>query len=160
MAEMSQYVEIMEEGLQKKKVLLEQIIDCNQRLEPVVQEAEMDMEQFKQLLDEKDEYVKQINQLDEGFETLYEKVREELSVNKAAYRQQILSMQQLIRTITDMTVQIQNMESKNRMAIEGQFAKKRKGIRTVKKGMDVAQNYYKSMSKLNVVESQFMDKKN
>lgn len=160
MEAMNQYIEIMTDGLQKKSVLLDEIIESNHKMERLVNQPDMDMERFKQLLDEKDECVKQISQLDEGFESLFEKLREELHGNKDAYKQQILSMQKSIRNITDKVVQIQDMESKNKLAIDGQFARKRKNIRTVKKGMDVAQNYYKSMSKLNVVDSQFLDKKN
>ena len=62
--------------------------------------------------------------------------------------------------MTYKSVKIQEVESKQRLAIEGQFAKMHKNVRVAKKGMDVAQNYYKSMSKLNVVDSQFLDQKN
>lgn len=160
MAELSPYIDIMKEGLQKKSALLDSIIDSNERLEPVIQEAEMNMEQFRQLLDEKEEYVRQIVQLDEGFQTLFDKVRDEIQENKSLYRQQIQDMQQLIREITDKAVQIQETENRHRLVVDGQFARKRKNLKAVRQGVNVAQNYYKNMSGLNVVESQFLDRKN
>lgn len=160
MAEVSQYIDIMVESLLKKSSLLDDIIESNNKLETVIGESELDMESFRQLLDAKDSCVNQINRLDEGFESLFHKIKDELHNNKEQYRQQILNMQRLIRTITDKAVQIQETESKQRLAIEGQFARKRKELRTAKQGISVAQNYYKNMSKLNVVDAQFLDKKN
>lgn len=160
MTETSQYIDIMVDGLRKKVVYLDQIIEGNRQLEEVVAMSEMDMDRFKELLDAKDECVGQINQLDTGFQSLFDKVKEELQNHKPMYKEQILDMQQLIREITDRTVLIQELEAKNKLAIEGQFSKMRKNIREAKKGMDVAQGYYKSMSKLTVIDSQFMDTKN
>ena len=159
-AEISQYMEILVDGLQKKSVLLDHIIDSNDRLEKVISEQTMNMDQFKELLDEKDDYVKQINQLDEGFQSLFDKIKDEIHANKSLYKQQILRMQQLIREITDKGVQIQQTEAKNKLTIEGQFAKMHKNVRVAKQGMNVAQNYYKNMTKMSVVDSQFLDKKN
>lgn len=160
MTEISQYIEIMTDGLRKKSTLLDAITESNLKLEQVICQQEMDMEAFKTLLDEKDDYAKQIKQLDEGFQSLFDKIADEVRSNKEKYRQQILDMQQLIREITDKAVQIQETESKQRLTIEGQFSRMRKKLRVAKQGMDVAQNYYKSMSKLNIVDSQFLDKKN
>lgn len=159
MAELKQYIDIMLDGLRKKAELLKCIMDSNSRLEKVIDHPEMNLEQFKALMEEKDQYVTQINQLDEGFQSVFEKVQEELHANKSLYSQQIQEMQQLIRTITDRAVQIQETEDKNRMVIEGQFARMRKNVRQVKKGVSVAQNYYKTMSNINVIDSQFLDKK-
>ncbi len=160
MAEIRDYINIMIDGLHKKSSLLDAIIESNGQLEKVINEPEMDMEQFGKILDEKDGYAKQITQLDEGFQSLFDKIQDEIRNNKDQYRQQILEMQQLIRELTDKAVQIQDTEARHRLTIEGQFAKKHKRLQVAKRGMNVAQNYYKNMSKLNIVDSQFLDKKN
>lgn len=160
MTKADQYIDIMIEGLRKKIALLDQIMESSRQLEQAASVSEMDLDQFKELLDEKDEYVSQINQMDTGFQSLFDKVKEELHKNKQMHKPQIQEMQQLIREITDRTVQIQEMEAKNQLLIEGQFGKMRKNVHVAKQGMNVAQNYYKSMTKMNVVDSQFMDKRN
>lgn len=151
---------MMAESLKKKTKLLSSIIGLNNKLEELAMQPEMDMDAFRNLLDEKDECAAQITQLDNGFEALFEKVRGELQGRKEQFREQILAMQQLIKVITDQIVLIQKAEEKNRTLIEGQFSRMKKSVREAKKGMDVAQNYYKSMSKMQVVDAQFMDKKN
>lgn len=159
MAEISQYMAIMTDGLNKKSVLLDAISETNDKLEQVIGQTEMDMEQFKACLDAKDEYTKEIQRLDEGFQSLFDKIADEVRNNKEKYRQQILDMQRLIREITDKAVRLQETEGKQRMAIETQFSKMRKKLRVARKGVNVAQNYYKNMSNLNIVDAQFLDQK-
>lgn len=160
MAQTGQYIEMMAESLKKKTKFLSRIIGLNNKIEELATQPEMDMEEFRVLLDEKDDCVTQITQLDNGFETLYDKVHDELQDRKEQFREQILAMQQLIKVITDQVVLIQKAEEKNRTLIESQFSKMKQSVCVAKKGMDVAQNYYKSMSKMQVVDAQFMDKKN
>lgn len=160
MAETIQYVEIMMDSLNKKLALLDSIIEYNHKLEEVIAEPDMDLECFRELMDQKDVCVSQINQLDTGFQSVFDKVKEALDGDRSQYREQIRTMQQQIRDITDRVVIIEEAEAKNRLVIEGQFAKMRRDAQAAKKGMNVAQNYYKNMSMMNVVEAQFVDKKN
>lgn len=159
MTDKNSYVDMMIESLRKKINILERIQQSNEKLEELAVRPEMDLEELKQLLDEKDGYIAEIAKLDEGFQTVYERLKEELQSNKQQYKTQIQLMQQLIREITDYTATIQAYEIKNRARVEEQFTKMRKNVRNVKTGVKVAQNYYKSMSKLNVIEAQFLDKK-
>lgn len=159
MTDKNSYVDMMIESLRKKINILERIQQSNEKLEELAVQPEMDLEELKQLLDEKDGCIAEIAKLDEGFQTVYERLKEELQNNKQQYKTQIQLMQQLIREITDYTATIQAYEIKNRARVEEQFTKMRKNVRNVKTGVKVAQNYYKSMSKLNVIEAQFLDKK-
>lgn len=156
----TQYVDMMIASLKKKITLLDSIIEVNQRLEVFTAQPSMDLEVFRQLMDEKDDYVQEINQLDTGFQELFDKVKEAVEGNRQQYREQILTMKQQIREITDRTVQIEKVEAQLRLVIEGHFAKMHREAQAAKKGMNVAQNYYKSMSGTSVMDAQFMDKKN
>ena len=69
-------------------------------------------------------------------------------------------MQELIKHLTDLSVEIQAQEARNKDLMTKKFAdvkKKTRGFRTSGK---VADQYYKNMMKLNNVEPQFMDNKN
>ena len=65
MTKADQYIDIMIEGLRKKIALLDQIMESSRQLEQAASVSEMDLDQFKELLDEKDEYVSQINQMED-----------------------------------------------------------------------------------------------
>jgi hypothetical protein len=98
--------------------------------------------------------------LDEGFESVYEKVKIALTTNKEAYRDEILKLQELIQVITDHSVSVTADEHRNRDLAVKEFAKQKSGIKTVKQSKHVANLYNTSMKKLGYVGAQFMDKKN
>lgn len=160
MEEAAQYIDMMVASLQKKIGLLDSIIEMNKKVAVLAGKADMDFEELRSLLDERETVVNEINQMDSGFQTVFDKVKEALDKDKARYRQQILSMQNDIRQITERIVQIEKLESQNRLLMDGQFAKMRSDVQKAKKGVNVAQNYYKSMSKTMVTDAQFLDKKN
>lgn len=159
MEDIKQYIEMMIESLRKKSRILDRIQQANQRLEQLAMQPDMELEDLREILDEKDSCVDEINQMDQGFQTVFDKLKAELQDNKQQYREQILTMQQLIREITDKVVAVREQEVKNKLVMEGQFARQYKNIRAAQKGVNVAQNYYKSMSGMNIVDSQFMDRK-
>lgn len=146
MAENRQYIQLMIEDLEKKSAILDQIIDANRRLEQVIQEAEMDLDAFGRIAEEKSAYVDKMNVLDVGFQSLFDRVKETLHANKETYKQEIATMQNLIREVTDKSVLVQNTEQKQKLIIDGQFAKMRQKVQQSKKNMGVASHYYKSMS--------------
>ena len=158
--ENKQYITLMIEDLQKKSALLDKIIAVNERQKEIINQPDMDLDAFGSTVEEKAGYVDEINMLDTGFQSLFEHVGEALDGQKELYREEIRTMQGLIREVTDKSVAIQAEEERNRLTIEGQFAKMKQEVRQAKKSMGVTGNYYKSMSGTNVIESQFMDIKN
>ena len=73
----------------------------------------------------KDGLIQKLLKLDEGFEMLYERIREQLLGNKDAYKSQIKSLQQLISQVTEKSVSIQAQEARNKKLIETYFAREK-----------------------------------
>ena len=132
------YLHIMEESLQKKDALLDKITDVCERQEVLLKEDSFSLEEFDKLMETKGKLAEELNRLDDGFESLYEKVREQLQGDRQQYRNEIRHMQALIRSITDKSNHIQAMEERNRQGMEMQLQKER--------GRLQAYNYYKNMS--------------
>ena len=156
----SNYLVIMVESLSKKINILEQLIEHTKEQEILLQEEEWDMERFQQLLDKKGELIDVLNTMDQGFEQVYERIEEELNGKKEKYNMEILLMQQRIREITDLSVKLQELEKKNKTKIEVQFSKKRNEIKNFRQSKDSVNKYYRAMSKTQIVDSAFLDKKN
>ena len=97
--------------------------------------------------------------LDEGFELLYERVREELQGKKEQYAAWIAETRKLITSVMDKSVSIQAQENRNRMAVERAFYRERQNIGKGKRSMSVAMDYYRNMSNSHVVDPQYMDQK-
>ena len=151
---------IMVEALSKKIQILEQLMSYTKEQEVLLEKEEWSMEGFQQLLDKKGELIDVLNTMDQGFEQVYERIEEELNGKKEAYAAEILLMQQHIKTITDLSVKLQELEYKNKEKIEIQFAKKKNEIKNFRQSKDSVNKYYRVMSKTQIVDSAFLDKKN
>ena len=90
------YLSVLRESLEKKITALKYIEEINNAQEEILKEESFDMEAFDRTVDEKDNYISELNKLDEGFETLYEKIKAELLPNKVKYAVQIKQLQSLM----------------------------------------------------------------
>lgn len=152
-------VQILVESLEKKNRLLDDIIRENETQEDILKQEELDMEALDASTDRIGSLAEALEKLDDGFELVYERTREELIVNKPAYRNQIAHMQELIGQITDKVVRINAIRMRNKMKAERQFQKSRNQIGKAASKMKVSKNYYNSMNNLHYVSPQFYDSK-
>ena len=103
--------------------------------------------------------VDQLNQLDEGFQQVYDRVKPLLQQDKETYREEIKSMKQLITEITERSTTVQAQERRNYDLAVKRFASVKENIRQARTSNKVASQYYQSMSRMNVGDSHFMDSK-
>lgn len=153
------YIQIMLQSLEKKSRVLDQIIQLNEQQKTVLESADSPVEDFDEIVEKKSALIEQMEQLDSGFEKLYDRVREELRTNKDTYKDQIRKMQDYIRAVTDKSVQIQTQEARNKELMTSKFARVKKQARQVRTNFKATSSYYQSMSRTSVIDPQFMDDK-
>lgn len=153
------YLTILEDSLRQKVSVLDEIAECNTVQEQLLEQESLSLEEFDEYVDKKDVLIQKLNKLDEGFESLYEKIREQLLEDKETYKEQISRIQQLISQVTEKSVSIQAQEARNRKAVEDYFTNEKQQLRQGRQSSKAAYDYYRSMNNANVVPPQFMDKK-
>lgn len=153
------YLQIMIESLEKKIVVLDHIMELNVRQAELSSYQPMDMEAYDKTMDEKGVLIDEINKLDDGFTSTYKLVKDIVQQEPEKYRDKVLQMQELIRVAVEKGVTIEAQEKRNRSALETVFRMKRTEMKQVKRSNTAALQYYKSMSKINEVDPQLMDKK-
>ncbi len=149
MAEEKRYIDIMIESLQKKEKILDTLIDkCDAQAEVIDNNDYGDVEwsRFNILIVEKEALIEKLNDLDEGFESLYERVGEELKTNKESYSEEIKTMQALIRSVTDKGVGIRTREERNRASLERILTGVKKEIKGTRKSLNTVTNYYNTIN--------------
>lgn len=156
-----QYLSIMEESLQKKVAILDRIITLNVEQNAILKTPDMKWDDFDENANRKMELIEEMQRLDDGFEDLFERVRQQLQApgGKEKYAQSIVRMQELIQTITEKSVSIQAQEARNKQLVEKYFEESRERIRKGRTSTRVAMDYYKSMSQGAMGTSHFMDSK-
>ncbi len=156
--EIRQYVKILIESLEKKKRILQALQEENKKQEEAIKKNS-DIAEFDAIVAYKEKLIEGIQVLDNGFENVYQRVREELISQKAVYREEIARMQTLISEIMDLSVSVQATEQRNKQLVENYFSYARGKIKQAKKSVRVASEYYKSMNRLNYGDSSLLDKK-
>lgn len=152
-------VQILLQSLEKKNQILDQLISHNALQEELLKEEELDMDRLDEMLEEQGRLVEELDRLDQGFESVYDRTREEIIGNRERYRTEIGAMQEHIQQITAKIATINAGNMRNKMLAENQFRKQKQAIGQNKSIKRVAKNYYDSMNRLNQVSPQFYDSK-
>ena len=153
------YLQIMIESLEKKIDVLDQVLALYKRQIAIALEQPFDMEKYDKSMDEKGALIDELDRLDDGFTSTYERVRDEVQANPKAYAEKVQRMQDLIRMAVDKGMAVEAQEQRGKQAMKSAIASKRKEIRSMKVSSEAATKYYKSMSKINNVDPQLMDRK-
>ena len=153
------YISVLIQSLEKKVKILEQISQKNLEQKEGLENPNLDPEEFDGMVLEKAALIDELEQLDSGFEEVFEKVKEELNANKSFYQEDIKLMQELIRKITNKSVAVQKQEAQNKELMQQKFAAVRKQVKEVRQSQRIVNQYYKNMMKSGYVDSQFLDNK-
>ncbi len=151
------YVQMMRESLENKVSLLKQIKEKNKEQGEILQDENSLPEAFEETITAKENLINHITRLDDGFEQLYNRVKESLSLNRNEYSGEIRKMQMLIEEITDLSQTIQAQEQRNRDLAEKRFSTITGKVKEVRKSQQAVNTYYKTMMDRAVVDPQFMD---
>lgn len=154
------YVGILCDTLDKKLKVLNQIKIITKEQEEILSQDVFQIEQFDSTIEKKDEQIKALTLLDQGFEMIYENVQNELQGRKELYKDEIKQLQNYITQIIDLNMELQAMEKRNKNRIETVLSKKRKQIANARISNQSVANYYKNISNEYQEKSFFYDKKN
>lgn len=154
------YMQILTGTLNKKSDILDQLIQLTLIQKEIVTTVPLDWNQFEQSINKKEIQIEQLNQLDDGFDLVYHRLKEELQINKGLYKDEIVKLQELIKQVTEKSMELQVLEKENKKLIEVAFANKKSYIRNLKKSSQTVSQYYKNMPNQHQGQSYFLDKKN
>lgn len=153
------YIKMLIAALEKKISFLDEITAISKQQEQLLGDFSFKIEDFQETINQKEQLLAKLEEADQGFESLYEKVKDPLSNHKDRNKEEIIHMQKLIGQITDRSVKIQALEERNKQKLAQYFVEKRKSIKDFHQQSRMANNYYQNMNKLNQGDSYFLDKK-
>ena len=156
---MDQYLDAMIQSMNEKIECLDQLLRKTRQQKEAICAEKADWDTFDRLIDEKEELIDRLDQLDDGFQAVFDKIREELEGKKAQYRDKIVKLQEQIRKVTDRSNELIAEEQRNKAIMENRAASERKQLRQTKTNAKLASNYYNSMNRINYIDPQLMDKK-
>ncbi len=146
MAREEVYVNMMVDTLERKKTILEKLLCQTREQETLLKDEEIDVETFQNIIDRKGEEIEKLNQMDEGFDTLFRYVEKEITANRMMYKKQILQMQKLINEVSELGIQIQALEHQNSGHFKIYLANQKQSVKKFYTNNRTAANYYQNMA--------------
>ena len=154
-------LDMLEESLVKKLEVMNKIREENARQKELLSDPEnLDVGLFDKTLDVKGEYIDQLLALDDGFQSLFDRVKAEIGDHREQYSAQIRRLQDLIHQITDASASIEAEEHRNKKMAENYFTTARTHMNQSRQSSAAAFNYYQTMNSFKNIPPQFMDTKN
>lgn len=158
---MEDYLQLLEESLVKKIRVLDKIeeFDLKQKDALSSEGSTPDFDKFDSYIEEKGKLIDELNSLDDGFELLYERVADTLKNNIPENASRIRKLQELIREITDKSVEIQKQEAENKTLVEKYFRSARGDIGKGRNSLNAAYSYFQAQRGLGGADSLYVDSK-
>lgn len=153
------YMSMLIASQEKKLELLERAIELDKEQEEIITGEKPDMGALDANIDAKGALVGELDRLDDGFEALYSKVRDELINNKDAHKEEIRILQELIKKITEKIAEVEAIEARSKVNFESFMKKRRHAIKGNKSSVKAANVYAVNMRKMNKIDSVFLDNK-
>lgn len=157
--EFAGYFKILEDSLTKKDQLLNYLMKLTREQESCLKKEIFSMEDFDQLMEQKEPLIEKISESDAGFESIYAKLKPEIAAFQTEFASRILEMQNAIKTVLGKGAALCALEEQNKVHLAEYLSGKRQEIKNFKRSNQTVTNYYKNMSGAPTTQSYFMDKK-
>ena len=154
------YVVMLRESLEKKADVLRVLTIRNKEQEAILKNPNSTPDDLEKNMNMKAELIERIVMLDDGFEQLFNRVKDIIEADRETYADEIRLMQDLIKKVTALTADVEASEYRNKEYAKTRFANIKKEAREIKKSSDVVSSYYKHMmSPQTTADPAFVDKK-
>lgn len=154
------YIMILRDSITNKVHVLESLLELTEEQRRIVKSDNPDIIRFDEIFDEKGRLIDMLNMLDDGFDGIYGKVKDELLSNAGLYKDELLQIRELIDKTTSLGVRLEGLEHDNKRYIEEFIAKKKEEVRSFKRSRSISKSYAKNMTNQHYYgDSYFMDKK-
>ncbi len=157
--EFSTCFKLLEDTIQKKEQLLDALLGLTKEQEAVLSGEKFSMEEFTELMDKKEPYIRKIADFDAGFEAVFAKIKPVMEDYKKAFEPRIRALQQKIKTVLEKGAALCSLEEQNKARLEICLREKKQEIKNFKRSSQTVSSYYKNMSGAVADQSFFMDKK-
>lgn len=146
MSEAKVYIDALKRSLKKKVAILSEIDLQNRRQRELLEDERASADDFEDTMSEKARLIEELDKLDEGFDEVFSKVKDEFDKNKALYKDDIAIMQEYIRIIMDKSTLIQTQEKMNKELFEKKASSVKAERKTLSTNMRVADLYQQNMN--------------
>ena len=154
------YISILIDSLKKKIEVLERLRDDTEKQEEILSRDELDFDAFNKTIESKEKSLARLNELDDGFLEVYEKVAPLFKNDKESYENEITYLKELVRRVTDYSTMLTALEERNKVKLSIHLNRGKQRIKEYKQSSKTVAAYYKNIANKRTPEgSTFYDRK-
>lgn len=159
MEDIQNYLRVLSDTLSQKQAVLTQILEITKQQGELAAGEELDEEGFSNSVNEKEVLIARLNQLDEGFLSVYNRIRQDVIDQGGVYDPEILRMQEQIKACVDIGNEIEVSENRNHKKLTVHFDAKKQEYKVKTSANSAAKSYHQTMSGVQYKDPFFMDQK-
>lgn len=159
MEEEKMYIGILTDTLRKEEQLLTELLELTREQSRIADGSVFDEAMLEDTMTRKDDLIGRLNELDEGFVSVYERVRRHVMEYRTEYEDALRQLQELVKQCTDLSVEIKVQEERNRSKFATSFAEKHREYGSQRTAASVATRYNQTMRGGQMADSYFFNKK-
>lgn len=156
---MTNELQILIEALDKKHAILLSILDDSKKQYELSRLTTFDLQEFDDLVEHKDKLLEDMEDVDQGFDTIFSRIKSELLDNTSLYADEIGQMQNRIRLIIDCGAEISATEMRTKETLKDSINVQRRELSQKKASSKTVIDYYKTSNQLNNLQPFFLDQK-
>lgn len=146
MEDIRNYLQMMIESLQKKENVLKNIELIVQEQAQILSVDNIDQVAFDDSMARKADLIEELERLNDGFEHIYDRIKEGLVEDKEKYASYIKQLQDLISRVSEKSILIETMEERNKNRADTFFSLRHREIKSLKQSSAVANSYQRAMA--------------
>ncbi|MCR5701949.1 MAG: hypothetical protein K6G76_07390 [Lachnospiraceae bacterium] len=151
MAQNDNYVDILVDILSKQVSTLEDVLRITKTQEDIANATDFDEEAFDESLMRKDICIAKLNEYDNAFVSVYDRVKNAVKADTNRYADKISNIQSLIRRCTDLGNEISTLETRNKDKLAVCFSGKKQEYTARQTAATVAGKYNTTMKNANLM---------
>lgn len=160
MNEVKIQLQLLIEVLDKKELFLRELLSYTKQQEDLLLEEDFNLTAFNNIMQNKQVRIDKVIEIDEGFQATYNRVGAVLVQQPALYKEEILAMKTKIKAITDLSIEIQVTEEKNKAAFAARVGGMKNQVKNFRNHKQVNTQYQSNMQNQKVGDtSHFFDSK-
>lgn len=146
MGNVMETLEVMIISLDKKREALLEIFLYTKEQERLLKMEEFDMDGFNNIIKNKQVYIDQINEMDDGFEATFERIKPNIVHSPSLYQDDVNKMKELIKEIGELSISIQVQEERNQQKFNKIGERMRQEVKNYRKSKKTVTNYYNTVN--------------
>lgn len=141
MSEVGIQVGLLIDTLLRKKELLIEIKQYTENQKVILSKEAFDMKAFNVVMRNKQMRIDLLQKLDTGFESTFERVKNNLTTQSDIYKEDIIKMKALITEVNDLGIDIQVQEERNRTNFKAKSKNVKTEVKTFRTHKNVMKKY-------------------